>query len=62
MLHTILVTYHTLLGTLLVPPPPLVQGVAQEPEWVQHLAWIRVVALNMIAAINELRPVQVRDV
>ncbi|KAF8341294.1 MED7 protein-domain-containing protein [Cantharellus anzutake] len=57
MLRTILVTYHRLVGALLIPPHP----VAQEPEWVQHMEWIRIVTLNMVAAVNELRPVQARE-
>lgn len=58
LLRTILVTYDELLGALLVPPShdPSNQ---QPPEYLQHLDWLRLNAINMIAAINELRPVQV---
>ncbi len=53
-----LVTYSSFLGALLAPPP----GAASDtpPEWHRQVEWITVLAQNIMAAANDLRPVQVR--
>lgn len=56
-----MVTYNELLGALLIPPSHD-PTVLQPPEFTQHLDWLRLNATNMIAAVNELRPVQVGQV
>lgn len=58
LLRTILVTYNELLGALLIPPSHDT-ALQQSPEFIQHIDWLRLSVTNMIAAINELRPVQV---
>lgn len=58
LLRTTLVTFNELLGALLVPPSHD-PGAQQPPEFVEHIEWLRLNATNMIAAVNELRPVQV---
>lgn len=58
LLRTTLVTFNELLGALLIPPSHD-PGAQQPPEFVQHIEWLRLNATNMIAAVNELRPVQV---
>ncbi|KAF8307230.1 hypothetical protein DL93DRAFT_2088156 [Clavulina sp. PMI_390] len=66
LLRTILHSYNDLLGALLVPPThdpsvlALLEQHNQQPEWVQHVEWIRLNATNFIACVNELRPVQAR--
>ena len=52
-----LVTYSALMGSMLVPPPidPTVP-----PEWQRHVEWMTVLSQNLMAAANDLRPVQVR--
>jgi mediator of RNA polymerase II transcription subunit 7 len=60
LLHTLLFTYHSVLGSLLVPPyakPP--DQPEWKYEWERQIDWIKIVAINMISAVNELRPVQV---
>ena len=51
-------TYSKLLTSLLAPPPT--NSFEGEPEWKQHLEWINVLAQNIMAAANDLRPVQAR--
>ena len=58
ILRSLLVTYSKLLTSLLAPPPT--NSFEGEPEWKQHLEWINVLAQNVMAAANDLRPVQAR--
>lgn len=57
VLRTLLVTYSALMGSLLVPPP---LSPETPPEWDRHISWITVLSQNLMAAANDLRPVQVR--
>ncbi|EKM61279.1 uncharacterized protein PHACADRAFT_134734 [Phanerochaete carnosa HHB-10118-sp] len=59
IMKTMLVTYSHLLNALLMPPPTSSYPTAQ-PEWVRHVDWINVMAQNLMAAANDLRPVQAR--
>lgn len=52
-----LVTYSNLTDTMLAPPPP--PSSAAVPEWQRHVEWITILAQNLMAAANDLRPVQV---
>jgi mediator of RNA polymerase II transcription subunit 7 len=54
-----LVTYSKLLSALLAPPATTSTGDAK-PDWQQHVEWITVLSQNIMAAANDLRPVQVR--
>jgi len=56
ILRSILVTYSTLTSSLLLPPP--LDSV--QPEWLRHVEWITVLSQNIMAAANDLRPVQAR--
>jgi hypothetical protein len=47
-----------MLTSLLKPPRAIQQT---EPEWHRKAEWIRLVAINMISAVNELRPMQARE-
>lgn len=58
LLQTLLRTYHSMLSSLLIPPR---RDQHTEPEWHRQVEWIRLVATNMISAVNELRPMQVRE-
>ena len=58
ILRSILVTYSKLLDSLLAPPPT--SSSQLEAEWKQHLEWINILAQNIMAAANYLRPVQAR--
>jgi len=53
-----LVTYSSFLGALLAPPPSATSN--GPPEWHRRVEWITVLAQNIMAAANDLRPVQVR--
>jgi len=57
VLHSLLVTYSSLLASLLAPPP-----ISEDipPEWRRHVEWITVLSQNLMAAANDLRPVQAR--
>ncbi|KAI0356901.1 hypothetical protein OH77DRAFT_178809 [Trametes cingulata] len=59
ILRSLLVTYSKLLSALLLPPPTA-SSAQVEPEWKRHLEWINVLAQNIMAAANDLRPVQAR--
>lgn len=59
ILRSLLVTYSNLTGAILAPPPPPYSTVT--PEWQRHVEWITVLAQNLMAAVNDLRPVQVRS-
>ena len=58
ILRSLLVTYSKLLSSLLAPPPT--NSSEGEAEWKQHLEWINILAQNIMAAANDLRPVQAR--
>ncbi|KAG6326177.1 hypothetical protein ID866_12912, partial [Astraeus odoratus] len=58
ILHSLLVTYSKLTGAIIAPPPPPFSEVP--PEWHRHVEWITVLAQNLMAAANDLRPVQAR--
>jgi len=58
ILKSMLVTYSSFLGALLAPPPSVASNVP--PEWHRHIDWISVLAQNVMAAANDLRPVQAR--
>ena len=52
-----LVAYSNLTGAMLAPPPP--PSSSAKPEWQRHVEWITILAQNLMAAANDLRPVQV---
>lgn len=58
ILKSMLVTYSSFLGALLAPPPSTTSNAP--PEWHRQVEWITVLAQNIMAAANDLRPVQVR--
>lgn len=58
VLKSLLYTYSRLLDALLLPPPTLSSAMDQ-PEWQKHVEWITIMAQNIMAAANDLRPVQV---
>ncbi|KAF8913051.1 hypothetical protein CPB84DRAFT_1760234 [Gymnopilus junonius] len=45
------------MGSLLSPPPTSPEV---PPEWQRHVEWINVLSQNLMAAANDLRPVQAR--
>ena len=57
ILRSLLVTYSNLTAAILAPPPSPHSTVP--PEWQRHVEWITVLAQNLMAAANDLRPVQV---
>lgn len=58
VLRSLLVTYSALTSSLLDPPPALSQ--AEPPGWQRQVEWINVLGQNLMAAANDLRPVQAR--
>ncbi|KAF9527755.1 MED7 protein-domain-containing protein [Crepidotus variabilis] len=58
VLRSVLVTYSSLMGSLLAPPPinPEIP-----PDWQHHVEWINVLSQNLMAAANDLRPIQARE-
>ncbi|KAI9058468.1 hypothetical protein FKP32DRAFT_1742151 [Trametes sanguinea] len=60
ILRSMLVTYSKLLDALLLPPPTA-SSADVEPEWKRHVEWINVLAQNIMASANDLRPVQARN-
>ncbi|KAL4070772.1 MED7 protein-domain-containing protein [Scleroderma citrinum] len=58
ILRSLLVTYSHLTGAIIAPPPPPFSQIP--PEWHRHVEWITVLAQNLMAAANDLRPVQAR--
>jgi hypothetical protein len=61
ILKSMLVTYSSFLGALLAPPPPpSAASSGAPPEWHRQVEWITILAQNVMAAANDLRPVQVR--
>ncbi|KAF8506609.1 MED7 protein-domain-containing protein [Russula emetica] len=59
ILKSMFVTYSSFLGALLAPPPSATASNAP-PEWHRQVEWITVLAQNIMAAANDLRPVQAR--
>ncbi|KAF8973604.1 MED7 protein-domain-containing protein [Flammula alnicola] len=57
VLRSLLVTYSSLTGSLLAPPPTSPEV---PPEWQRYVEWITVLSQNLMAAANDLRPVQAR--
>ncbi|KAI0322157.1 MED7 protein-domain-containing protein [Amylostereum chailletii] len=57
ILKSLLVTYSSLLGAALLPPP---SSPEVHPEWHRHIEWLGVLTQNIMAAANDLRPVQAR--
>jgi mediator of RNA polymerase II transcription subunit 7 len=57
ILQSLLTTYSSLTKSLLDPPPANLTEEA--PEWQRHLEWLTVLSQNLLAAANDLRPVQV---
>ncbi|KAJ4499433.1 MED7 protein-domain-containing protein [Lentinula lateritia] len=58
ILRSMLVTYSNLTSALLAPPPT--QSSSMPPEWQKHVEWITILGQNLMAAANDLRPVQAR--
>ncbi|KAJ7651702.1 MED7 protein-domain-containing protein [Mycena polygramma] len=58
ILRSLLVTYSSLTSSVLAPPPTVAS--AEPPEWQGHVEWITVLGQNLMAAANDLRPVQAR--
>ncbi|KAF8922126.1 MED7 protein-domain-containing protein [Mucidula mucida] len=59
ILKSLLVTYSFLTSSLLAPPPT--NSAAEiPPKWHRHTEWIAVLSQNILAAANDLRPVQAR--
>ncbi|KAF7337458.1 Mediator of RNA polymerase II transcription subunit 7 [Mycena sanguinolenta] len=56
ILRSLLVTYSQLTSSVLVPPPTVSSN--EPPEWQGHVEWITVLGQNLMAAANDLRPVQ----
>ncbi|KAL9716546.1 hypothetical protein Ac2012v2_000994 [Leucoagaricus gongylophorus] len=57
ILRSLLVTYSTLMSSLLLPPP---LNPEEPPEWQKRVDWISNLVTNLMAAANDLRPVQAR--
>ncbi|KAF9076061.1 MED7 protein-domain-containing protein [Rhodocollybia butyracea] len=58
ILRSMLVTYSNLTSALLAPPPTA--SSTAPPQWQQHVEWITILGQNLMAAANDLRPVQAR--
>ena len=58
ILRSMLVTYSSLLGSLLEPPNTM-STAGLQPEWQRYVEWITVLSQNLMAAANDLRPMQV---
>lgn len=59
IMRSMLVTYSSLTKSLLDPPPLDTEAVA--PEWQRHIEWLNILSQNLMAAANDLRPVQARE-
>ena len=57
ILKSILVSYSHLLSALLAPPPTA--SSTAPPDYLRHVEWIAVMSQNIMAAANDMRPVQV---
>lgn len=57
VLRSLLVTYSALASSLLAPPPT--SSSSAPPDWQRHVEWITILGQNIMAAANDLRPVQV---
>ncbi|RDB29612.1 Mediator of RNA polymerase II transcription subunit 7 [Hypsizygus marmoreus] len=58
ILRSLLVTFSSLTSSLLAPPPS--PSSTTPPDWQRHVEWITVLSQNIMAAANDLRPVQAR--
>jgi len=58
ILRSLLAGYLDLLSSTTAPPP--VGSNPAEPEWVRLIEWMNLAGQNMLAAANDLRPVQAR--
>ncbi|KAJ8083728.1 hypothetical protein AAF712_000662 [Marasmius tenuissimus] len=58
ILRSMLVTYSSLTSSLLAPPPTT--SSTTPPNWRQDVEWLTVLGQNLMAAANDLRPVQAR--
>ncbi|KAG1757783.1 MED7 protein-domain-containing protein [Suillus lakei] len=58
VLRSMLVTYSNLTNAILAPPPPSSSSTLS--EWQRQLEWTTILAQNLMAAANDLRPVQAR--
>ncbi|KAF9460145.1 MED7 protein-domain-containing protein [Collybia nuda] len=58
ILRSLLVAFSSLTSSLLIPPPTISSDAP--PEWQRHIEWITVMSQNIMAAANDLRPVQAR--
>lgn len=58
ILRSMLVTYSKLMNALLAPPQTAPSEEVQQ-EWQRYVEWITVLSQNIMAAANDLRPVQV---
>jgi len=59
ILRSMLVTYSSLLGSLL-EPPNTVSTAGLQQEWQRYVEWITILSQNLMAAANDLRPIQAR--
>lgn len=58
VLRSLLASFSALTSSLLLPPPPVFS--TTPPEWQRHVEWISIMSQNIMAAANDLRPVQVK--
>ncbi|TFK36901.1 MED7 protein-domain-containing protein [Crucibulum laeve] len=58
ILRSLLLTYSKLTSSLLAPPPVVTSSAP--PDWQRHVEWITVLSQNLMAAANDLRPIQAR--
>ncbi|KAH8835784.1 MED7 protein-domain-containing protein [Flagelloscypha sp. PMI_526] len=61
VLRSLLLTYNNLTASLLNPPPlEDDEHPPPQPDWVKSVEWLTLLGQNLMAAANELRPVQAR--
>ncbi|CAK5280313.1 unnamed protein product [Mycena citricolor] len=58
ILRSLLVTYSSLTASMLAPPQTM--AASGPPEWEGNVEWVTVLGQNLMAAANDLRPVQAR--